>query len=189
MHLENGSGPLMLPEFRYHPDPVGTGSIVAADVNCVSCGQLRRYTYTGPVRSPLADLDDADICPWCISDGTAARRFDAEFTDVSWNVPDDVPAATKFEVAHRTPGYLAWQESQWLYHCGDAAAFLGLVGYQELVDFPDALECLRNDMRSSNVPVEQIEKSLTWLGKDHDMTAYLFRCLVCGVHLAYWDAN
>nr|WP_308207690.1 CbrC family protein [Mycobacterium haemophilum] len=101
-------------------------------MNCVSCEQLRHYTYTGPVRSPLADLDDADICPWCISDGTAASRFRAEFIDVSWNVPDDIPATTKFEVAHRTPGYLAWQDSQWLHHCADAAAFLGLVGYPEL---------------------------------------------------------
>lgn len=49
MPVEETSTPQKLPQFRYHPDPVGTGSIVADEVSCVSCEQRRPYTYTGPV--------------------------------------------------------------------------------------------------------------------------------------------
>jgi len=51
-----------LPTFRYHPDPVQTGSIVERPVNCVCCGKRRDYTYTGPVYA-AADLVDEDGGP------------------------------------------------------------------------------------------------------------------------------
>jgi hypothetical protein len=38
-----------------------------------------------------AELDD-QLCPWCIADGRAAAKFDAQFTDVLWAVPDEVSA-------------------------------------------------------------------------------------------------
>ncbi|MEU4604252.1 CbrC family protein [Kribbella sp. NPDC023972] len=51
----------------------------------------------------------------CIASGTAAERLGtphgpAEFTDIGWGMPDNVPAAVLDEIAHRTPGYVAWQE-------------------------------------------------------------------------------
>jgi uncharacterized protein CbrC (UPF0167 family) len=61
---------------------------------------------------------------------SAARRLarpdgPAEFTDVGVGVPNDVPQAVLEEVSQRTPGFLGWQQERWLYHCSDAAAFLG----------------------------------------------------------------
>jgi uncharacterized protein CbrC (UPF0167 family) len=182
---EENSGSQELPDFRYHPDPVGTGSVVAVNVTCVGCEQLRPYTYAGPVYAE-EELEDA-LCPWCIADGTAARRFAAQFADVSWAVPDDVPEAATDEVLHRTPGFAGWQQERWLHHCGDAAAFLGAVGAAEVADPPDALEALRNEGRASGWPADQIDRYMAALTKDGQPTAYLFRCLVCGVHLAYSD--
>lgn len=177
---------MQLPEFRYHPDPLATGSIVATEVNCVSCEQLRPYVYVGPVYA-TEDLDDV-VCPWCIADGTAARRFDAEFTAVAWTVPGDVPEAATDEVLHRTPGFTGWQQEQWLHHCGDAAAFLGPAGSTEVANLPDALGALRREGRSHGWPSEQIEEYIAALATgDAQPTAYLFRCLVCEVHLAYSD--
>jgi hypothetical protein len=38
-----------LPSFRYHPDPVATGSIEPSDAVCRCCGRARGYIYAGPV--------------------------------------------------------------------------------------------------------------------------------------------
>ncbi|WP_084910671.1 CbrC family protein [Burkholderia ubonensis] len=40
---------MTLPTFRYHPDPLGTGSVVESDARCVCCGVARGYRYAGPV--------------------------------------------------------------------------------------------------------------------------------------------
>src|SRR6266542_1799858 len=59
---------------------------------------VRGYVYVGPVYA-IEELDEA-FCPWCIADGTAAAKFDAEFTDVGAGVPDDVPPDV---LEHRAP--------------------------------------------------------------------------------------
>ncbi|MFE9688366.1 CbrC family protein [Micromonospora sp. NPDC005806] len=61
-----------LPQFPYHPDPVGTGSIVAAEVVCACCGRRRPFTYVGPVYA-VEELARA-LCPWCIANGTPRSR-------------------------------------------------------------------------------------------------------------------
>jgi uncharacterized protein len=131
-----------LPAFRYHPDPVGTGSVEPASTACVACGRQRGFVYTGPVYA-AEDLRRA-ICPWCIADGGAAERFDAAFTDAA-GVPADVPMPVIEEVTRRTPGFSAWQQEHWVYHCGDGCAFLGAVGRKELDHYPDAIEVLLHE--------------------------------------------
>jgi len=37
-----------LPTFRYHPDPLASGSIAASDAACACCNQHRGFIYTGP---------------------------------------------------------------------------------------------------------------------------------------------
>jgi uncharacterized protein CbrC (UPF0167 family) len=116
---------LELPAFRYHPDPLATGSVIASDAACAACDKARGYVYAGPVYAP--DEPEA-LCPWCIADGTAAEVFDAEFTDVGVGVPDDVPREVLEELAFRTPGFSGLQQEHWLYHCADAAEFHGVAG-------------------------------------------------------------
>ena len=70
---------MILPAFRYHPDPIRSGSIVESGEVCRCCRQNRGYMYAGPVYAE-EDLDDA-ICPWCIADGSAHTMFDASFVD------------------------------------------------------------------------------------------------------------
>ena len=99
-----------LPRFKYHPDPVATGSVVESDQSCLSCGRSRGYIYQGPVYAE-SDLANA-ICPWCIADGSAHEKYDAEFVDAagvgdygSW---EPVSSSIREEVSFRTPGFNGW---------------------------------------------------------------------------------
>ncbi|MEV6704098.1 CbrC family protein [Streptomyces sp. NPDC051453] len=173
-----------LPEFPYHPDPVSTGVVVPSEVTCVRCARARGYVYTGPVYA-VEEIEDR-LCPWCVADGSAAERFDAHFTDGTC-LGEDVPLEVLAAVDRRTPGFAAWQETQRFFHCGDGAAFLGRVGAGELAAHPDALEMLRREARDEGRPADQVEHHLSSLDKDGQPTAYLFRCRVCAIHLAYSD--
>ncbi|WP_264169817.1 CbrC family protein [Burkholderia cepacia] len=42
---------MSLPAFRYHPDPLATGSVIRSDARCVCCGDARGYVYAGPVHA------------------------------------------------------------------------------------------------------------------------------------------
>src|SRR5262249_7170866 len=104
-----------LPSFRYHPNPVGTGSIVTSPNACASCGRVRGFIYVGPTYGIEEHQDD--ICPWCIADGTARTRLNVEFTDAAgiggYGAWSKVPTTIREEVAHRTPGFTGWQQERW----------------------------------------------------------------------------
>lgn len=50
-----------------------------------------------------------------------------------------------------------------------------------------AIASLREDCQRLGWPAGRIEKLLSSLDKRGEPTAYLFRRLHCGTHLAYWD--
>jgi uncharacterized protein CbrC (UPF0167 family) len=146
--------------------------------------------YVGPVFSE--DELDESLCPWCIADGSAHDKFGASFTDEegvgdygSW---DSVPVQVKEEVAYRTPGFSGWQQERWWTHCGDAAAFVGRAGKQELLALgSDAVAAIR---RSTGLP-----EGMEWnrffdaLDRDSSPTAYMFKCLKCGALGGYQDCD
>ncbi|MEU2789912.1 CbrC family protein [Streptomyces sp. NPDC007100] len=171
-----------LPAFPYHPDPVATGSVVRSDFPCACCGRARGYVYPGPVYVRKEEAAIGALCPWCIADGSAAARFGAEFTGDS-----DVPDGAWEAIATRTPGYSARHRGYWLAHCGDGAAFMGAVGTEELAPYPDAVETLRQEAGGWGWSPVDVEHYLNVLHKDRQPTAYLFRCRVCGTHLAYTE--
>ena len=181
----------VLPDFRYHPDPVGTGSAVPSDEGCEVCDRPAGFKYAaGSIFGRQVEV----LCLRCIANGTAAVRLarpdgPAEFTDVGWGVPDDVPAGVLEEVSQRTPGFIGWQQEHWLYHCADAAAFLGLVGWDDVAELPDAIESLRADLAELGVGLDEADSQIKMMRRDGEMTGYLFRCLHCGMHLAYSDAS
>ena len=158
-----------LPEFRYHPDPVASGSITRSANPCTVCGLSRGWRY-GPVQH--------GVCPWCLAEGSAAAQL--EWTGHP-EIEGDLPASVVEEIALRTPWFVTWQGSRWLAHCDDAAAFIAPAGWQELRDKPAAKRSLVAD----GWP----EDSLQYLNPDSDLVAYLFRCLHCGEYLAFADAS
>lgn len=169
---------MTLPRFRYHPDPVASGSVAASPNVCQCCGAARGYIYRGPVYAEQ-ELEDA-ICPWCIADGTAAAKFDAQFLDEE---ALDTEASQEIydELCRRTPGYNSWQSEQWPMCCNDATAFLAPVGLTELRrDFRERegplLSHILYEMKISGRAGPNLLESLH---RDAGPTAYLFECLHC----------
>jgi uncharacterized protein CbrC (UPF0167 family) len=180
-----GGRSLSLPEFRYHPDPLLTRSVLVSTAECMACGQSRGYIYDGPAIA--AEDYDLSFCPWCIAEGSVSERFGVEFTDVSHGIPGDVPSKTIQEIMSRTPGFFGWQQERWLYHCGDGAAFLGRAGIAELEIYHDAVQAIRTEGVDSGWGEDQIGAYVNSLRNDKSPSAYLFRCLACDRYLAYSD--
>jgi uncharacterized protein CbrC (UPF0167 family) len=177
-----------LPHFRYHPDPVATGSVEKSPVACVCCKRARGYIYVGPVYSE--GEHDREICPWCIADGTAHSQLDAQFVDLAgvggYAPRNKVDRSIAEEVAYRTPGFCGWQQERWLTCCGDAAMFLGRAGYSDvIVHGSEAVETLRTDLDWDDG--KQWQHYLKALSRDGQPTAYLFRCSHCGRVAGYSD--
>jgi len=167
----------MLPQFKYHPEPLSTGAIKEATEICCCCEQARGYIYVGPVYS-LHDLY-GKLCPWCISDGSARLRFNASFTARVGNGTQRWERVSKViveEVAYRTPSFVAWQEPEWWTHCGDAAAFKGHFGLIDVEHNRDRIEStLMNELAQAH-PAEWDE-------------FVLFECLTCGLYGGYRDLD
>ena len=168
---------MTLPAFRYHPDPIGSGSFVESDQACRCCGERRGYLYAGPVYSE-EDLDDT-LCPWCIADGSAHEKFDATFVD-SEAFAEDAPAAAVDEIVERTPGFNSFQSERWPSCCGDPGAFLGPAGIENLRRQSGwegaALSHIIYGMGISGGAAKRLLESLR---RDTGPTAYVFQCLHC----------
>jgi uncharacterized protein CbrC (UPF0167 family) len=166
-----------LPNFRYHPDPIASGSVVESTEKCEVCKKSRGYMYDGPI---YAEDDVEHICPWCIADGSAAKKLDACFVG-----DDEVPE----EIAQRTPGFAAWQTEQWLTCCEQPAAFVAPMGLKELRDFDYTLEgqLMMYIVQELHISGGAATRMLEGLKKDHSPTAFVFKCLKCERNLGYVD--
>lgn len=182
--------PVPLPHFRYHPDPLKTGSIFASDNVCRCCGKARGYIYA---EAPYTEQDvpEDSLCPWCIADGSAHKEFAAEFIDLE-GISADLPEAVAKELLERTPGYPSWQGEVWPGCCGDAAAYLGPYGKTEIHQGHSRGEILKQPL------LDYIQESLGYEGaaatllldrldRDKGPTAHLFECLHCGKRTFHID--
>ncbi|MCE9561386.1 MAG: CbrC family protein [Planctomycetes bacterium] len=181
---------MKLPRFKYHPDPLATGSVVASATRCACCGRSRGYVYTGPAYA-VESYDDC-ICPWCIADGSAHEKLDVTFTcegDIGCGgLWDAVPPAVVEEIAFRTPGFQGWEQSRWWTHCGDAAMFVGRGGRAELDGFDaEGLAVVRESVGLPDGP--DWEEFLDTLTMDGSPRAYAFRCRKCGRLGGYADCD
>jgi uncharacterized protein CbrC (UPF0167 family) len=177
---------MTLPEFRYHPAPLASGSITKSDKKCRSCKQSRGYIYAGPVYAE-EDLDEA-ICPWCIADGSAYEKFDATFVD-SEAFGNDAPEAAMDLISQRTPGFSSWQTEQWPSCCEDVTAFLTPAGIKEIREQYRDLESslLSHIIYEMKISGGAATRMLQGLNRDAGPTAYLFHCLHCEKNHFYID--
>lgn len=171
-----------IPSFKYHPDPIGTGAIAVSDQVCECCGKARGYIY----KASFYAADEIDsICPWCIANGSAARKYDGMFCDDYPLTKAGIDSAIVDEVTLRTPGFETWQQEVWLTHCSDACAYLGdatkadLVGVTQgeglIVDGPDWA-------------ADDILKMTEYYEPKGSPAFYKLQCIHCGEILYGMDA-
>ncbi len=172
-----------LPKFKYHIDPVGNGMIKNSDVVCLCCGEARGSIYTGAVYSK-EELTDA-ICPWCIADGTAAKKYGAEFSDSYPLLSSGIAKDIIEEVTQRTPGYVSWQQECWLSHCDNACEFHGRASEADILNASE--ETKRQWMLDFDGD-EQLWNMITeGYSPRGDQEFYKFKCSHCQLILLGWD--
>ena len=122
----------------------------------------------------------------CIANGMAASKFDGEFQDPEST--DRVSNPDKLdELIHRTPGYFGWQQEYWIAHCDDYCAFVGYVGWKELVDMGIDGQIEKNyDQNLNGFDIKDVKECMY---NEGGMQGYLFRCLHCGEHFLYVDCD
>lgn len=170
-----------LPHFIYHPDPLATGAFVEGEAKvCPSCGKESNIYYD---LIPYCIDNIKNLCPFCIANGLAAEKFDAEFVqDAEWSGQTN-PEKDKLLFC-QTPGYSSWQGENWLSCCQDYCAYLGTVGTRELMDMGIAEQVLADyEERGEYQDIEE------YLVKDGSLCGYLFRCLHCQKYQIWVDAD
>ena len=115
-----------LPTFKYHPNPFSSGALIESDGTCECCGLAQGYMYEGPVYC-VAEVEM--VCPWCIADGSAKIKWNAQFTDAvfqdSYGDHFELSADVVDQVLSRTPGPGgASHPVTWWVHCGEPAEFV-----------------------------------------------------------------
>ncbi|XOK59608.1 CbrC family protein [Paenibacillus elgii] len=189
-----------LPHFKYHPNAYRIGLFKQGPSRrCTVCSRDTNYVYSGPFYC----IDDVDaICPWCIYDGQAAKKFNGTFHGaVEYNsgllsvvFNDDTNQYMYFmgneevepihdqslhELLFRTPSYSSWQEPQWLRHCDDFCAFIGDLDQDEWMDLKEELQ----------EEMERLQEScgLSLNQPADDTGLYLFQCTTCGKYRLHAD--
>lgn len=167
-----------LPTFDYHPDPLRSGSVRPGPEPCACCGRARGFVYDGPVYAEVEE--EPLLCPWCIADGSAHRKYRAEFTD-SETLPEGLSDSTIEQVLTRTPGFACWQSVDWPACCGDLTAFLEPAGIDEIRASyrrleSDLMPYIVHDLGISGGAALRLLNSLH---RDRGPTAYVFRCRAC----------
>ena len=143
--------------FKYHPNIYEDDILVHKSGTCQCCGrQISEFI------EHVYSSEDVDcICLQCVSDGTAAQKFDAVF--------------------------VGWQDENWLACCDDYCQYLGRVGIDELNDLGIKDEVLQEyAKREDAYSLEEVEE---YLYKDGDMSGYLFKCIHCNKYHLWVDAN
>ncbi len=165
-----------LPHFKYNPDAIKHDIIRMQTNLCPVCQETREYVYDGPF---FAEETVEGICPWCIHDGRAAKKYNGEFIDAA--SAEEVDDEEKLEeLTERTPCYTGWQQEKWLSHCDDYCAFKGYVGWSEIKAFREELDDdIEEIMDDFGYTEEQLREKLI---NNSGMQGYLFQCLHCGQH-------
>lgn len=175
----------MIPSFKYHPDPIKTGAFLqGGDHTCGCCGRQTDTWYEQPFYTENDGVEC--ICPECIASGRAAEKFNGAFVDECCVGEVSDPAKLD-ELIHRTPCYCGWQQEYWYAHCDDLFAFVGYVGWEDIVEMGIAQQIEKNyDEKICGSDFEDIKECMTNNGS---MQGYLFRCLHCGEYFLYADCD
>ena len=173
-----------LPKFVYHPDPIATGAVISSEEVCECCEKPRGFVYDSVI---YAEDEILHVCPWCISSGAVAEKFDADFVDSHPLAQAGIADAIIEEVSLRTPGYTSWQQESWLSCCSDACEFHGDATKEELAAL-DA-EGLKRLSDTTGFPVEHLPDILKFYEPKGSPAFYRFVCRHCSIVRYHGDCH
>jgi len=178
--------------FKYHPHPLNTDTFEQEEsVICKCCNRPTLVYYEYPFESSLSSVDDDDffLCPHCIKNGEASKKFQGKFQNPDFCEKVSDPEKLD-ELCHRTPGYYAPEQAYWLAHCDDFCALIDTIDDWSQIEERGIEEEIEDDwVVNADYKIEGIEALEEQLHYDNDGTlqGYLFRCLHCGKHRLYVD--
>ncbi len=174
-----------LPSFKYYLDPLKTKAFIKSKKSCIVCGKKTGYIYNNAF---YAVEDIENICPWCISNGNAAKQYDGIFHDME--VEDENISKDKVaELMERTPGYECMQPGEWPCHCDDICAFVDHVGWKDIVRLGLENE-LEEDINKILEYVGSVKEDIGNLNRNESsLCGYLFKCVHCGKHRLIVDLD
>lgn len=168
-----------MPKFKYHPDPIASGVLQKSDKLCECCEKNRAWIYTA---SFYTENEVENICPWCIADGSAAKKFKGTFIDDYPLLEAGIDKKNVTEVCERTPGYHSWQQEVWQHHCNDACEFHGNATKEELEILSG--EALDNFLKEEMLELNAWKDVLENYEEGGDTAIYRFKCRKCS-HIIY----
>jgi len=151
-----------------------------SEVKCSCCNQHRGYIYILSLDGADQDtLSDEFVCPWCIHNGEAAKKYGVEFgRPEDWKIPKDVIDELRF----RTPGFLSWQNEDWLVHCNDACEYHGMATASYLAKVTDEqkAQLLELTQFSEDTWKQLMDSAPEPDAFIDDPQIFIFRCRHCG---------
>jgi uncharacterized protein CbrC (UPF0167 family) len=111
-----------LPIFTYNPHPLKNNCIIKSDKVCQVCNKKIGYIVTSIMATAFDNI--YDICPWCIADGSACRKYNGEFVYYIENAKN-ISKEILDTISCKTVSFPAHQELTWLTHCNDGCEFHG----------------------------------------------------------------
>lgn len=182
-----------LPQFKYNPNAYKIGIFEEEKGICSICDKERTIRYV----SSFYSIEEPNyICPWCIQDGSAAKKYDGNFNDyasIEGIVLDEdsfqvrsmlISEKTMIEITKKTPSYISWQQQVWLVHCNEPCFF---IDYADNKTIQPLWEELKDDIENKiGMDIELIKNHLT---KNGSLVGYLFQCVKCGQHRLHVDCD
>ena len=174
---------MKLPIFKYNPYPIKLDVIIEKETICPVCEKKQNYVYEG---SFFSEEEVRGICPWCIADGSAAKKYNGEFQDVA--SCDEVDEEEYLnELIYRNPGYIGWQQEYWLSHCGDFCSIIDYVGWKEIKHLENELmDDISRICKEYQMSIQDFKNTLFNKG---DFQGYLFQCNCCKQHRLHVDMS
>lgn len=165
------------PLFRFHPDPIQSGSVIPSGATCCVCHEARGHIYAGPIYGECDEIEA--LCPWCIADGSAHQRYEVTFHEA--DLAGDPPPEVREEIDERTPGFATFNPIEWPACCQSPMAYLEPVGIAEIRARHYTLEggLMGRIVHELGLSGGAANRFLESFRRDTSPTVHVFHCLQC----------
>ncbi|MFA6916767.1 MAG: CbrC family protein [Parachlamydiales bacterium] len=185
-----------IPVFKYYAFAELNNEIENTSEPCDCCKKSLGYLLKNPILTK--DEEEKVVCPWCVSNGKAAKKFKVNVNRAEIANEETIENHQAIdELRKNTPSFIAWQGDVWLTHCNLPCKYIGRVGWAEIQTLYPQLEIGEITYSFKGAPTFQpVEKTsdqkeflISSLRREGSCTGYLFQCITCEQYKMYFDSN